>query len=377
MVCYSVLPCVSVCYSALQRISVCCHVFQCVVGCCRVFPCLVMCCRELSCVADNLPCVAACRRVLLCVAMCFVQDSCLESWGSCLSVDRPSLLQKCLKIHICSIPTSQVLETRWVFLELIRKLKAWIYKFELSWVPNELLTWLGPRNPVTCCLRQIQTRSTDRHDPESCSDPDSKQRWKQKQISLSGMFWQISFIANNFLENRNRNRFVPVTFESLTICDIGQCDPGQMPRWPNLFAWKPFTKSRASARGHKFEIVTFCDCHKYHKWSHIECNWYKPCFWFCVESGSELERLWIRHRFQTETETGFVPATLNVWPFVIVTKCHNFEFLTSFVFLDLFLIFLARHIQSYFGHKCHKWSRNQMWLVQPCFYICFLGNGSE
>ena len=39
---------------------------------------------------------------------------------------------------------------------------------------------------------------------------------KQKQRKLSGVF---SFIPNHFLQNRNRNRFVPVTFEFVTIRD--------------------------------------------------------------------------------------------------------------------------------------------------------------
>ena len=38
---------------------------------------------------------------------------------------------------------------------------------------------------------------------------------------------------------------------------------------------------------HKFQIVTLCDRHKCHKWSHVECDWYKPRFYFCLESGSE------------------------------------------------------------------------------------------
>ena len=50
---------------------------------------------------------------------------------------------------------------------------------------------------------------------------------KQKQSSLSGMFFRISFFPNHFIaiiinRNRNRSRFVPVTIESVTICDI--CD---------------------------------------------------------------------------------------------------------------------------------------------------------
>ena len=38
---------------------------------------------------------------------------------------------------------------------------------------------------------------------------------------------------------------------------------------------------------HKFDMVTFCDRHKCHQWSHIECDKYKTCFYFCLESGSE------------------------------------------------------------------------------------------
>jgi len=43
---------------------------------------------------------------------------------------------------------------------------------------------------------------------------------KQQQSSLSGMLCRISFIPNHFNRNRNRNRFVPVTSEYVTICDI-------------------------------------------------------------------------------------------------------------------------------------------------------------
>ena len=43
---------------------------------------------------------------------------------------------------------------------------------------------------------------------------------KQKQRSLSGIFCWILFTPNYFLEIRKRNRFVPVKFECVTICDI-------------------------------------------------------------------------------------------------------------------------------------------------------------
>jgi len=42
---------------------------------------------------------------------------------------------------------------------------------------------------------------------------------KQKKSLLSGMFCRILFIPNHFNRNRNRNRFVPVIFEFVTICD--------------------------------------------------------------------------------------------------------------------------------------------------------------
>jgi len=42
-----------------------------------------------------------------------------------------------------------------------------------------------------------------------------------------------------------------------------------------------------------------------------------------------------------------------------------------------FFFFLAKQKWSHFGHKCHKWSHVQMWLLQTCFCFCFLDNGSE
>jgi hypothetical protein len=52
--------------------------------------------------------------------------------------------------------------------------------------------------------------------------------------------------------------FVPVTFEFVTICDI--CDQNVT---KSVFLKKP-KKTRACDQGHKFEIVTFCDSHRYH-----------------------------------------------------------------------------------------------------------------
>jgi len=43
-----------------------------------------------------------------------------------------------------------------------------------------------------------------------------------------------------------------------------------------------------------------------------------------------------------------------------VTKCHNFEFVTSVTRSGFFLVFLAEQICSHFGHKCHKCSNSNV-----------------
>ena len=69
----------------------------------------------------------------------------------------------------------------------------------------------------------------------------------------------------------------------------------------------------------------------------------------------ELFRSW----FQTETHTGFVSVTLDVWPATSVTRSR------------FFLVFVAKQIWSHCGHKCHKWSQIQMCTVQTCVCFCF------
>jgi len=63
--------------------------------------------------------------------------------------------------------------------------------------------------------------------------------------------------------------------------------------------------------------------------------------------------------------------------FVTVIKSHNFAFVTSVTRSVFFQFFLAKQVWSHFGHKYHKWSQIQIWLVQPCFCFCFDWNGSE
>ena len=57
------------------------------------------------------------------------------------------------------------------------------------------------------------------HDEMTSVEPIQIPNRKQKQSSLSDKFCRISFIPNHFNRNRKRNRFVPVIFESVTICD--------------------------------------------------------------------------------------------------------------------------------------------------------------
>jgi len=93
---------------------------------------------------------------------------------------------------------------------------------------------------------------------------------KQKQRKLSGVF---SFIPNHFLQNRNRNRFVPVTFESVTICDI---------RDQNVTK-SVLLKKKNGTNSHALSV----------DWVSIECDWYKP--WFCFLFGIWIGRALPHH----------------------------------------------------------------------------------
>jgi len=74
--------------------------------------------------------------------------------------------------------------------------------------------------------------------------------WKQKQHSLSGMYCRISCIPNHYNQNTYRNRFIPVTFEFVTICEICYQNVTKS-------VWlKNFKKNRACHRGHTSKIVT-------------------------------------------------------------------------------------------------------------------------
>ena len=105
---------------------------------------------------------------------------------------------------------------------------------------------------------------------------------KQNQNSLSGMFCRISFIPSHFnrrrRRNRNRNMFVPVTFEFLTICDV--CDQNV-----TKSVWLKKLKQTQSVCPRS--RIQNCDILWLSQISHIECNWYKTCFCFCLESGLE------------------------------------------------------------------------------------------
>jgi len=118
----------------------------------------------------------------------------------------------------------------------------------------------------------------DRHDwYYSHSAPDSKHK---TETDLT--FWyifRISFIQNHFNRNKNKNRVVPVTFEFVTISDI--CDQNVT---KSVLLKNPKKKQSVSPRSQ----IQNCDILWSSQISHIECDWYKTCFCFCLESGSEL-----------------------------------------------------------------------------------------
>jgi len=81
---------------------------------------------------------------------------------------------------------------------------------------------------------------------------------KQNRCHVLLCFSGFHFILNHFLEIVNINRFVPVTSESVTICDI--CDQNMTK--PVLL--QKLKKKRRNKFGHKVEFVTVCDRHKCH-----------------------------------------------------------------------------------------------------------------
>ena len=68
----------------------------------------------------------------------------------------------------------------------------------------------------------VRSRNTQPHHFMMRAVPSRIPNRKQKHSSLSGILSRISFIPNHFNRNRNRNRYIPDTIESVTICDI--CD---------------------------------------------------------------------------------------------------------------------------------------------------------
>jgi len=161
---------------------------------------------------------------------------------------------------------------------------------------------------------------------------------KQNQNSLSGMFCRISFIPSHFnrrrRRNRNRNMFVPVTFEFLTICDV--CDQNV-----TKSVWLKKLKEIKSVwpRSH----IQNCHILWPSQMSHIECDtpgplnrndpgtvmipqywfnktkqnthWYKPGFYFCLESGSFYISF-----LHTQTNTSTLTHPFRVCCFVFIKQ---------------------------------------------------------
>jgi len=63
--------------------------------------------------------------------------------------------------------------------------------------------------------------------------------------------------------------------------------------------------------------------------------------------------------------------------FLTVTKCHSLNLWPRSHALFFFKKKLSKQIWSHLGHKCHKWSQNQMLLVQIYFCFYFDWHGSE
>jgi len=123
------------------------------------------------------------------------------------------------------------------------------------------------------------------------------------------MFCRISFIPNRFNRNRNRNRFVPITFEFVTICDI--CDQNVT----KSVLLNKLKKTRACDQGHKFKIVTFCDRHKCHTLRGVP---------------SEIQTYKIHE--------GLCQGFKRVWHFVTfcdISKCHKVTLLNFLTNLGL------------------------------------------
>jgi len=77
---------------------------------------------------------------------------------------------------------------------------------------------------------------------------------------------------------------------------------------------------------------------------------------------------------------GVVPVTPNLRPICDTCDCHKLpqiRICDRICFSFFFIVFLAKRVWSHFGHKCHKWSHFQMWLVHTCLFLLFLGNGQE
>ena len=112
----------------------------------------------------------------------------------------------------------------------------------------------------------------------SCSVPDSTQHSKQT------VFCWIWFIPNHCLENKNRNR-------QACSSHIWTCDH-LWHLWPKCeqicFAKKP----NKNPEQQTWSQIWICDILWPSQMSQIvtymiECDWYKPCFCFCLKSGSE------------------------------------------------------------------------------------------
>jgi len=95
------------------------------------------------------------------------------------------------------------------------------------------------------------------------------------------MIFSFCLIPNHFNRNRNRNRFVPVTIETVTICDI--CD--QNVTKPVLLKKLKKTETNSVTHSNLWQFVTNTNVTN---WSSIRCDWYKPVSVSLCKSGSDV-----------------------------------------------------------------------------------------
>jgi len=199
---------------------------------------------------------------------------------------------------------------------------------------------------------------------------------KQNESSLSGMFCQISFIPNHFLENRNRNRFVPVTFECVTICDIWDQNMTK-----SVLPLQKLKKSTACDRGHTaansklWNFVTVTNGHTFH------IGWEEFC-----PSGPEWKNQLKKVRRNQPKITRMLTEKIMLWEIVALWKlvvwasrawwrCEKLEHLCQTGGHDSLYSFIGANARFGGANACYRPLRHHsdFWgrFCQMVDHLCF------